>query len=71
MHRPPLPEDGWALAWNLAGNLPKKAVTQSAADCLVAAVAISHGTTLLYCDSDFELIAKHSDLHTLDWTKFL
>jgi predicted nucleic acid-binding protein len=71
VHRLPLPEDGWTQAWNLAGNLLKKAVTPSAADCLVAAVAISHGTTLLHCDSDFELIAKHSDLHTLDWTKFL
>ena len=71
VHRLSLPEDGWSRAWDLAGKLRKKAVTPSAADCLVATVAVSHGITLLHCDADFELIAKHSDLQTLDWTKLL
>jgi predicted nucleic acid-binding protein len=70
VHRLLLSEDGWPQAWELAGKLRKKAVTPSAADCLIATVAISHGMPLLHCDSDFELIARHSDLHTLDWTNF-
>jgi len=65
-------EGGWGRAWNLAALLRKKAVSPSAADCLIATVAVSHQATLLHCDSDFELIAKHEkDLHTLDWTELL
>ena len=72
VHRLPLPEDRWPLAWDLAARLRKKAVTPSAADCIIATVAISHRVTLLHCDRDFELIAKHEKgLQTLDWTKLL
>ena len=71
VHRLSLPEDGWPHAWDLAAKLRKKAVTPSAADCLVATVAVLHGMKLLHCDSDFELIARHSDLQTLDWTRLL
>ena len=71
VHRLSLPRDGWPRAWDLADKLRKKAVTPSAADCLVATVAVSHGVTLLHCDTDFEFIARHSDLKTLDWTKLL
>jgi predicted nucleic acid-binding protein len=31
-------------------------------DCLIAAVAIRHGATLLHRDLDFEVIARHSRL---------
>jgi len=72
VHRLPLAEDGWSQTWDLAARLRKKAITPSAADCIIATVAISHGVTLLHCDRDFELIAKHEKrLQTLDWTKLL
>jgi len=67
-----LPEGGWTRAWNLAALLRKKAVSPSAANCLIATVAIAHGATLVHCDSDFELIAKHEQgLHTLNWIGLL
>jgi len=67
-----LPEDGWSRAWDLAARLRKKAISPSAADCLIATIAISWGATLLHCDSDFEHIAKHEkDLRTLDWRGLL
>jgi predicted nucleic acid-binding protein len=31
-------------------------------DCLVAAVALRHGATLLHRDADFEVIARHTPL---------
>jgi hypothetical protein len=31
-------------------------------DCLVAAVAVRHGATLLHRDHDFEVIARHTSL---------
>jgi predicted nucleic acid-binding protein len=34
-------------------------------DCLIAAVAIRHGATLLHRDRDFEVIARHSRLQVL------
>src|SRR5262249_20958182 len=59
IHRLQIPERGWVQAWELAVLLRKKAVSPSAADCLIATAAISHGATLLHCDGDFELIARH------------
>jgi predicted nucleic acid-binding protein len=35
-------------------------------DCLIAAVAIRTGTELLHQDADFEAIAEHSSLATVD-----
>jgi len=67
-----LPEGGWELAWDLAARLRKKSVSPSAADCLIATIAVSHHATLLHCDRDFELIAKQEkDLRTLDWTRLV
>ena len=72
IHRLPIAEDGWGQAWNLAARLRKKGVTTSASDCLIATIAIAHEATLIHCDADFELIAKHEKrLQTLDWTKLL
>jgi hypothetical protein len=31
-------------------------------DCLIGAVAIREGTTLLHADDDFEVLARHTDL---------
>jgi predicted nucleic acid-binding protein len=72
IHRLPIREDGWVRAWNLAALLRKKAVSPSVPDCLIAMIAIWHGATLVHCDGDFELIAKHErDLRSVDWTHLL
>lgn len=70
IHRLSLPEDGWSKAWNLAALLRKKGISPSAADCLIFTAARFHGATLIHCDKDFELIAKHASLPTMDWTRF-
>jgi predicted nucleic acid-binding protein len=31
-------------------------------DCLIAAVAIRHGTPILHADADFDVLARHTDL---------
>ncbi len=66
-----LAEDGWPRAWDLAARLRKKGVTVSAADCLIATVALSRDATLIHCDKDFELIVPHSKLRTMNWVQFL
>ena len=71
VHRLPLTDAGWELAWDLAARLRNKGVSCSAADCLIAAVAILHDVPLIHCDSDFSLIAAHEPLRILDWTKQL
>ena len=65
-----LPEN-WNQAWTLAGELRKKGITPSAADCFISTIAIGHSVPLVHCDTDFELIAKHSKLRTVDWTAHL
>lgn len=35
-------------------------------DCLIAAVAIRHGTALMHRDADFDAIARHSRLEVVD-----
>lgn len=71
LYRVSLPADGWARAWDVAARLRKKGVTPSAADCLIATIATLHGATLIHCDTDFELIARHAELRTMDWTRLL
>jgi predicted nucleic acid-binding protein len=34
-------------------------------DCLIAAVAIRNGVSVLHRDRDFEVIARHTDLKVL------
>ena len=34
-------------------------------DCLIAAVAIRAGISVLHWDQDFEFLARHSDLHAI------
>ena len=55
----------------MAADLRKKGFTPSAADCFISTVAISHDVPLLHCDRDFERIAKHSEVKTIDWTEYL
>ena len=66
-----LAKDSWENAWELAAHLRKKGMTTSAAGCLIATIAVTHTAVLIHCDSDFELIAKHSDLKTLNWIPLL
>lgn len=71
IHRLSLPVDGWPMAWDLAARLRKKGVSASAADCLIATVASAHDATLIHCDTDFEFIAAHSRLRTMNWVGLL
>jgi predicted nucleic acid-binding protein len=68
LHRLAFPAEKWNEAWNLATNLRKEGVSPSASDCFISIVAIAHEATLVHCDADFELIAEHSELQTIDWT---
>lgn len=65
----PVAHSEWSSAWMLAARLRRKGVTPSAADCLIATVAIENGARLIHCDTDFEPIAAHSKLQTLDWNE--
>jgi len=71
LHRLSLPAHAWARAWDAAARLRRKGVSPSAADCLIATIATLHGATLVHCDTDFELIARHVELRTMNWTKLL
>ena len=70
VRRLPFPDNGWNQAWDLAARLRKAGISPSAADCYIATVAMEHDVTLVHCDADFEMIAKHQkNLRTLAWTK--
>jgi predicted nucleic acid-binding protein len=59
----------WDNAWQYAAELRQHGVSPSAADCLIATVALEHQVTLIHCDSDFEAMKIALPLRTLDWTK--
>lgn len=40
-----------------SGETPRKLI-----DCLIAAIAIRHETTILHRDSDFDVLARHTSL---------
>ena len=61
----------WATAWGIAATLRKHGVSPSAADCLIATVAMESGLPLIHCDEDFEAIRARTKLQTLDWTLHL
>ncbi len=65
----PISHGEWSSAWELAAHLRKKGVTPSAADCLIATAAMENGARLIHCDADFEAIAAHTKLQTLDWNE--
>ena len=58
----------WPGAWELAARLRKRGISPSAADCLIATVALEASIPLIHCDEDFEAIRLHVPLQTLDWT---
>jgi len=64
----PFLDGWWEKAWQYAGTLRKQGISPSAADCLIATIAIEHRVTLLHCDTDFDLMAASLPLHTLNWT---
>ena len=66
--RLPFHPEWWERAWENAGRLRKQGVTPSAADCLIATIAIEHRVTLIHCDTDFEAMIPILPLQTLDWT---
>lgn len=57
--RPAHYEDAAALyrTCRSAGDTPRRLV-----DCLIAAVAISEGTSVLHADADFDVLAEHTAL---------
>jgi hypothetical protein len=65
--RIPFQPEWWAKAWDLAAGLRKHGVSPSAADCLIATVAMESSIALIHCDEDFEAIGRHSKLETVNW----
>lgn len=61
----------WNRVWEHAARLRKRGVSPSAADCLIATVAMEHRLVLLHCDGDFEAMKPTLSLQTLDWTAYL
>ena len=59
----------WDDAWEHAARLRKAGVSPTAADCLIATVAIKHDVSLIHCDGDFEAMKPTLALRTIDWTK--
>ncbi len=58
----------WDEALDHAARLRKRGVSPTAADILIATVAIKHRVPLLHCDADFEAMKSALPLQTLDWT---
>ena len=61
----------WDQVWDYAARLRKQGVSPTAADCLIATVAIRHEAVLLHCDADFEAMKQALPLKTLDWMSYL
>ena len=69
--RLPFNSQWWDRAWDIAGRLRRHGMSPSAADCLIATIAMEHQTTLIHCDADFEAMKPILRLQTLDWTQYL
>jgi len=61
----------WEAALDHAARLRRRGVSPTAADCLIATVAIKHQVPLIHCDADFEAMKPTLPLNTLDWTPHL
>jgi hypothetical protein len=61
----------WDAAFDHTARLRKRGVSPTAADVVIATVAIKHHITLLHCDADFEAMKPTLPLATLDWTPHL
>lgn len=58
----------WQQAWANAARLRRRGISVTAADCLIATVAIDHKVPLVHCDADFEQMKGVLPLTTEDWT---
>jgi len=67
----PVDTASWSVAWELAANLRKKGYTPSAADSLIAAIAIKNEIVLLHVDQDFTDMAEHCRLKEATWIEYL
>jgi len=61
----------WEHAWDLAARLRREGIRPTAADCLIATVAINHQAILIHCDANYESMKPVVPLVTLDWTSHL
>ena len=52
----------WGRAADMSFDLRRKGVTISAVVAIIATVAISTGSQLLHYDTDYDLIARHTEL---------
>jgi predicted nucleic acid-binding protein len=62
LHEVPLDSGTWERAGRLGFDLRRRGVSASVPDLIIAASAIERAATLVHADSDFDLIAQHSDL---------
>jgi len=60
----PLENFVWERASRLGFDLRRVGLSVGVSDLVIAATALHNQATLLHMDSDFELIAQHSDLRT-------
>lgn len=58
----------WEHARANAARLRKRGISVTAADCLIATVAIEERVPLVHCDADFEKMKGILPLTTEDWT---
>jgi hypothetical protein len=58
----------WEEARANAARLRKRGISVTAADCLIATVAIENKVPLVHCDADFEEMRGVLPLTTQDWT---
>lgn len=66
--RLPFESEWWPKAWAHAARLRHRGVTPTAADTLLATVALEHKVPLVHCDADFEAMRAALPLRTVDWT---
>ena len=57
----------WEQSYQLGFTLRRTGVTVPTVDMLIACLAIQYGYVLLHHDYHFRMIAKHSELKTLDF----
>jgi len=69
--RLPFEHAWWEAAWDFAARLRRAGISPTAADCLIATVALKHQAMLVHCDGDFESMKPIIPLVTLDWTSHL
>jgi predicted nucleic acid-binding protein len=67
----PFDPSWWEKSWDHAATLRKRGVSTTAADCLIATVALEHHVALIHCDADFEIMKPMLSLETLDWSGHL